>query len=77
MTSIDLWPQLTPDLTFDLDFRKECEKRKQFCKKNKIEFKEPKFKRKGGYIPVGAIAKTAFMNKIGNGMIKHVECEII
>ena len=29
-----------------------------------------------GFIPVGSIAKAAFMNKLGNGMIKHVECEI-
>ena len=32
-------------------FQKECEKRKDFCKKNNIEFKLPKFKRKEGYIP--------------------------
>ena len=32
-------------------FHKECEKRNDYCKKNNIEFKLPKFKRKEGYIP--------------------------
>ena len=32
-------------------FQRECERRKEFCKKNKIEYRMPKFKTKQGYIP--------------------------
>jgi len=39
-------------------FHKECEKRKDYCKKNNIEFKLPKFKRKEGYIPGITMIKT-------------------
>merc|ERR1711990_486051 len=32
-------------------FQRECERRKEFCKKNKIEYRMPRFKTKQGYIP--------------------------
>lgn len=39
-------------------FQRECERRKEFCKKNKIEYRMPKFKTKQGYIPGTSMINT-------------------
>merc|ERR1711990_305908 len=43
-------------------FQRECERRKEFCKKNKIEYRMPKFKTKQGYIPEFNVLLDKLMN---------------